>query len=810
MMKQTRALATLALIALAACSGGGQSTLTPAAAPVASAPASGGAATTAKFTITVPAATTTAANQRTPAYVSPSTQSVVITLTTVNGSAYTGSPSTIATNLTTSNPNCTGSPLTCTVSAPATAGTDVFVVSTYSQQQTGTSPTAPAGSLLSQATLGIAVAANQANTATTPLILNGAASTFVISGLPSATTGTAFTSPHAFIVNAKDASGNTIVGTYLHSVTLTDGDTSGATTIVTSGSDNPPSGTLLSSADTATLNYTGATLASATITAGSSGATTASIAFMPSAPSLTLTNISAAVGTIGTELTATITGSGFTNASTIAVSGSGVTVQTTYVSATSLTATIFTDAEAATGVRNVSVTDGSNTATLASAFSVSNTGVSVVTLATDTAPGSPPGSGAGAMGDLRYAMSNAPAGNTIVFDTTAMGGSTITLAGPLPPIEHNVTIDGGYYGRVTIDGASLYRVFFVDTGTVAIRNLALQNALAKGGNGGDNSSGNQTAGPGGGGFGAGACVFVNQSSAAVTISNDYLTHCTTVGGNGGSAAGQSGYRGGGGGGLDADGGTLSLVGYGGGGGGGVLGAGSASTNAAGGAGGVGGGGGGGGACSAGGYGTDGVAYGSNSAGSAASSTGPGNGGFGGGGGGASNCSNFNIGGNGGFGGGGGGGESGGVSGSGGVGGGGAGASGGYSSAGTPGNGGIVAGAVSGGAGGAAGATTSGFMGTPGSSGGGGGGAAAGPAIFVTAGSLTITNSGQSSAGATAGTGGTGGVAVSGNNAGSNGNPGTADQTPVFNYAGTVNGSGTPGPVSGALGTTTPTALMRRP
>jgi hypothetical protein len=811
MIVRTRFVAILVAIAVSGCSGGGSAVL-PGGSPAGGSPGGGSispaSATHAKFTITVPARATTSAREHR-AYVSPSTQSVVITLMTVDGSAYTGTPGDIASNLTTSNPNCTGNPLTCTVSAPAAAGTDVFLVATYDQLQTSASPTTPVGNVLSQATLSVAVVANQANTVSTPLILSGAPASFVISGLPAATVGAAFGTPQAFSVNAKDAGGNTIVGSYLHPVTLADSDTSGATTLATSGSDNPSSGTLLSSSDTATLNYNGASLSSATITAAATGATPAMAAFSPTVPTVAITGLSTTTGLIGTTTTATVTGSGFTNSTVVGFSGSGVTVQTTYVNATTLTATIFVDPEAATGARNVTVTAGPAMATLTNGFTISNTGVTVVTLATDTVPGSPAGSGTGISGDLRYAIQNAPAGNTIVFDTTAMGGSTIVLAGPLPPIEQNVTIDGGYYGRVTIDGASAYRAFFVDTGTVSIQNLKVQNALAEGGNGGDNSL-SQSSGPGGGGFGAGACVFVNQSTAAVTLDNDYLVHCSAVGGNGGSASANTDYRGGGGGGMGGDGGGISTVGFGGGGGGGVLAAGSAATSGAGGVGGVGGGGGGAGYCSAGASGAGGIAYGSNSAGSAASSSGSGAGGFGGGGGGTSNCSNFSRGANGGFGGGGGGGQSGGRSGNGGVGGGGAGASGGFSFAGIAGSGGAVTSSISGGAGGAAGATNQMRM-TVGSPGGGGGGAAVGPAVFVNAGTLTMANSGATNSSATGGLGGAGGASYgsgpSASNPGSNGSGGSADATPVFNYAGTVNGSTVTGPVSGGIGASAP-ALRR--
>jgi hypothetical protein len=775
MIVRTRLVAILAAIAVSGCSGGG-STVSPGGSPPGGPPAGGSSgggsvapasATHAKFTITVPARATTSAREHR-AYVSPSTQSVVITLVTVDGSAYTGTPANIASNLTTSNPNCTGNPLTCTVSAPAAAGTDVFLVATYDQLQTSTSPTTPLGSVLSQATLSVAVIANQENTVSTPLILSGAAASFVISGLPAATVGTAFGTPQSFVVNAKDAGGNTIVGSYLHPVTLTDSDTSGATTLATSGSDSPSGGTLLSSSDTATLNYDGASLSSATIAAAATGATSAMATFSPTVPTVAITGLSTTTGLIGTTTTATVTGSGFMNSTVVGFSGSGVTVQTTYVNATTLTATIFVDPEAATGARDVTVTAGAAMATLSNGFTISNVGVTVVTLATDTVPGSPAGAGTGTSGDLRYAIQNAPAGNTIVFDTTAMGGSTIALAGPLPPIEQNVTIDGGYYGRVTIDGANAYRAFFVDTGNVTLQNLAVQNALAKGGNGGDNPAltyaSDGGASPGGGGFGAGACLFINKSSAAVTLSNDYLSHCIAVGGNGGNAtAQQTNSFGGGGGGLGGNAAPEVGAGYLGGGGGGVLGDGFVSTNSSGGAGGVGGG---------------------------------------------SLCTNTRNGSTGGFGGGGGGSWEGGASGSGGVGGGGSGASSGFLGAPSPGSGGIVVGSVGGGAGGLAGTSSGPFYNEIfGSSGGAGGGAAAGPAVFVNAGSLAVANSGAANATATGGSGGSGGASYSGSNPGSNGTAGTADSTPVFNYAGTVNGSTTSGPVSGAIGSSTP-ALRR--
>ena len=59
----------------------------------------------------------------------------------------------------------------------------------------------------------------------------------------------------------------------------------------------------------------------------------------------------------------------------------------------------------------------------------------------------------------------------------------------------------------------------------------------------------------------------------------------------------------------------------------------------------------------------------------------------------------------------------------------------------------------------------------------------GPAIFVNQGSVTILDSGSSGQVATAGTGAANGA---------------ADATPVFNYAGMVNGSAASGPIASVL------------
>src|SRR5690349_23557647 len=106
-----------------------------------------------------------------------------------------------------------------------------------------------------------------------------------------------------------------------------------------------------------------------------------------------------------------------------------------------------------------------------------------VSLNTDTNSGGAAGTGAGVSGDLRDAIRRSGAGDTIVF---ACGTPcTVLLSGPLPPIAHDLIIDGagGVTGNAVIDGAGQFRVFFVDTGNVMIRNLQIQNAMAKGGHG---------------------------------------------------------------------------------------------------------------------------------------------------------------------------------------------------------------------------------------------------------------------------------------------------------------------------------------
>jgi hypothetical protein len=316
-------IAVLIAAGLAACGGGGGSAAAPnsPALPAASStPVAAKTPQTARVTITVPSAATAASSSRNPAFVSPATQSVIITLSAVDGKPYTGSPASFAANLTQGSANCSGTPLVCTIAVAAVTGTDTFTISTFDALQPITSlPSTPAGNLLSQATIDAAIAVNATNTV--QIILSGVPATLAIGSLPVITGGTPLT-PQAFHVSVKDAAGNIVLGTYATPITISTSDTSGA--IALSKSSAAPSSnarnvasvqsqTLSSSGDTAYIAYSGLAIAPATITLQAGGVTTSTTvapALNPIVLDQTAVSLSASTPTV------TVTGSeiGWTNA----------------------------------------------------------------------------------------------------------------------------------------------------------------------------------------------------------------------------------------------------------------------------------------------------------------------------------------------------------------------------------------------------------------------------------------------------------------------------------------------------------------
>jgi hypothetical protein len=134
-------------------------------------------------------------------------------------------------------------------------------------------------------------------------------------------------------------------------------------------------------------------------------------------------------------------------------------------------------------------------------------------------------------GSLRQAIINANAtpGSTIVFSSSVFTGgaaSTITLLSDLPAISASVTIDGATATGVTINGNGAFEGLFVSNGTVAVEDLTIEDAKAKGATG--------TAG-GGGGAGLGGGLFVG-ATAHVALTNVSFSSDSATGGAGGAAS----------------------------------------------------------------------------------------------------------------------------------------------------------------------------------------------------------------------------------------------------------------------------------
>lgn len=137
---------------------------------------------------------------------------------------------------------------------------------------------------------------------------------------------------------------------------------------------------------------------------------------------------------------------------------------------------------------------------------------------------------------------------------TLGSGSTINADGSTELtmiINRNLTINGQ---NATINGSNQTRGFMVYSGTVALNNLTINNARARGGLGAPGSNASGGFGGGGGGAGLGGGLFVG-SGANVTLSGVTISNSTAAGGNGGRGANNnygSLQTGGGGGGMGGD------------------------------------------------------------------------------------------------------------------------------------------------------------------------------------------------------------------------------------------------------------------
>ena len=155
-------------------------------------------------------------------------------------------------------------------------------------------------------------------------------------------------------------------------------------------------------------------------------------------------------------------------------------------------------------------------------------------------------------GSLRQAIfdANAAGGTNTIDVQNGLGTITLT-SGDLNALNSNITLNGN--GN-TLSGNNAFRGLFVYSGTVAINDLTIENAVASGGDAGQAA---------GGGAGLGGALFV-KDGATVTISNLVAQNNAATGGDGGAQI-TAGITGGGGG-MGGDGGATVAGNSGGGGG----------------------------------------------------------------------------------------------------------------------------------------------------------------------------------------------------------------------------------------------------
>jgi hypothetical protein len=131
-------------------------------------------------------------------------------------------------------------------------------------------------------------------------------------------------------------------------------------------------------------------------------------------------------------------------------------------------------------------------------------------------------------------VGGASAATNTAYSITLTAGFMLT--GNLDAINlasgSSLTVQGS---NATINGGGVQRGFFVYSGTVAIDNLAITDAVATGGAGATISF---SGGGGSGGLGAGGALFV-ASGGNVTLSNVAFTGSSAIGGAGGAGGGGS-------------------------------------------------------------------------------------------------------------------------------------------------------------------------------------------------------------------------------------------------------------------------------
>lgn len=231
----------------------------------------------AKFTIVVPAKSSSRRAARKPFYVSSATQSITITLTSVDGSAPNVSPLSVTANV--SGSTCMPSS-PCVISGPASppGQLDAYTITTFDSGN-GT------GNQLDTGTTSMTPVPSQDNNAS--VTLQGIPYTVSISGVPTAWHANTSGQTQNLTITVADHSGETITGSYANSVRITDPDIETTNGTHLSGTHTGSGCTsscvdVTADTDTVTLNYGG--LAENAISLSSSGAnlgTAGSATFTP-------------------------------------------------------------------------------------------------------------------------------------------------------------------------------------------------------------------------------------------------------------------------------------------------------------------------------------------------------------------------------------------------------------------------------------------------------------------------------------------------------------------------------------------------
>ncbi|HEY9696421.1 MAG TPA: DUF4347 domain-containing protein [Trichocoleus sp.] len=140
----------------------------------------------------------------------------------------------------------------------------------------------------------------------------------------------------------------------------------------------------------------------------------------------------------------------------------------------------------------------------------------------------------GSFDDLVSAINSA---NTIAGDDTISLSNSFAITGTLPAIASNITIEGN---NRTLDGNNIHNLLTVNSGTVKLQNLTLQNGVAKG----------ITGGNGNGTLGQGGALLIQGGSLTLVkvgfignqaIGGDGLDKPGAIGGNGGNGQGGAVY-----------------------------------------------------------------------------------------------------------------------------------------------------------------------------------------------------------------------------------------------------------------------------